>query len=250
MIGAPDGSLRIRSVRRATVHSCDRRALPTTAVMANVSRGLIALLVGTVAFFALWTVALKKSSNSSSSGTSKQALGGYQSAINQAHQAVATANATSAAQGGTVASTPSATTTPTHPATTTTTAASATAPATLARPKPAAKPATSAAKGQTAVASALAAHKVVALLFYNPRAADDKAVEGELSAISTHQGRVFKLAVPLSQLTKYSSVTNRVPVSSSPTLVLIDRHQQASTLVGFASGFEIAQRVSDALATK
>src|SRR5947209_7952388 len=60
------------------------------------SRSLIALLVGTVAFFALWTFALKGSSSSSSSS---QGVGRYQSAINKAHTAVQTSNASNAASG-------------------------------------------------------------------------------------------------------------------------------------------------------
>ena len=55
------------------------------------SRSLIALLIGTVAFFALWVVALKPGSSKTGSGS--QGLGQYQSAINKAHQAVATSNA-------------------------------------------------------------------------------------------------------------------------------------------------------------
>ena len=58
------------------------------------------------------------------------------------------------------------------------------------------------------------------------------------------------LAVPLIELSQYAVVTTQVPVSSSPTLVLIDRTQHASTIVGFADRFEIAQRVDDALAAK
>jgi hypothetical protein len=45
-------------------------------------------------------------------------------------------------------------------------------------------------------------------------------------------------------------VTTQVIVNQSPTFVLIDRQKQATTLVGFASGFEIAQRVADAAAVK
>jgi hypothetical protein len=206
--------------------------------MASVPRPLIALLVGTVAFFVLWTVALKKTSSSTPGGGSQHGVGAYQSAINQAHQAVATANAASAAHGGTVPATPSSAA---HPV--------ATAGATSAHAKPSNTPRSTPARGKTrnAVVAAVAARKVVALLFYNPQAADDQAVKQELAAISTHGGRVFKVAVPLSEVTSYTAVTNQVPVSSSPTLVLIDRHQQASTIVGFASGFEIAQRLSDAL---
>ena len=37
-------------------------------------------------------------------------------------------------------------------------------------------------------------------------------------------------------------------LDSSPTLVLIDRARQATTIVGFTDRYEIAQRVADTLA--
>jgi hypothetical protein len=98
-----------------------------------------------------------------------------------------------------------------------------------------------------AVSRALAEHKVLALLFYNPAAADDQAVRQELAAVPARGPTVFKLAVPLNELTRYSVVTSQVPVNVAPTLVLIDRRRQASTIVGFADRFEIEQRVLDAL---
>ena len=53
--------------------------------MGNVSRPLIALLVATVAFFALWIVALKPSSGTGTAGTSSQnGPGAYQHDINAA----------------------------------------------------------------------------------------------------------------------------------------------------------------------
>jgi hypothetical protein len=88
------------------------------------------------------------------------------------------------------------------------------------------------------------------VLFYNNAAADDKAMKAELAAIPTHKGQVVKLAVPVSQLTKFSMITTQVPVDTSPTLVLIDRARQATTLSGYADGVEIAQRIDDALAAK
>ncbi len=98
-----------------------------------------------------------------------------------------------------------------------------------------------------AVSRALAEHKVLALLLYNPVAADDQAVRQELAAVPARGPTVFKLAVPLNELTRYSVVTSQVPVNVSPTLVLIDRRRHASTIVGFADRFEIEQRVLDAL---
>jgi hypothetical protein len=100
------------------------------------------------------------------------------------------------------------------------------------------------------VTAALRARKALALLFYNPAAADDVAVKDELRAVPSHGGRVVKLAVPIKDLSRYPVITTQVPVSESPTLVLIDRRRQATTLVGFAGGFEITHRVDRVLTVK
>src|SRR5207237_10854812 len=76
---------------------------PASSVMDRVSRPLLGVLVATVASFALWLVALKPSSSSTTG--KPEGLVVYQSAINRAHQAVATSNAASAAEGGKVATT-------------------------------------------------------------------------------------------------------------------------------------------------
>jgi hypothetical protein len=102
----------------------------------------------------------------------------------------------------------------------------------------------------TTVQRALHAHKALALLFYNPGAADDQAVKKELAAVPAHSGRVVKLTIPLTELASYTVVTQQVPVNVSPTLVVIGRNGQAGEIVGFSDKFEIAQRVSDALAGK
>ncbi|HEY5318760.1 MAG TPA: hypothetical protein VIJ20_12300, partial [Solirubrobacteraceae bacterium] len=97
---------------------------------------------------------------------------------------------------------------------------------------------------------ALAEHKVLALLFYNPAAADDQAVKQELGTIPSGRGRVVKLAIPLSEVANYPVVTTQVLIQSSPTLVIVDSSRQAFTLVGYASAFEIAHRVGDALSMR
>ncbi|MGN6871767.1 MAG: hypothetical protein ACTHMY_25530, partial [Solirubrobacteraceae bacterium] len=100
------------------------------------------------------------------------------------------------------------------------------------------------------VGTAIRAGKVVAILFYNDAAADDRAMKSELAAIPTHKGQVVKVAVPVSQLIQFSSLTQTVDVNTAPELVLIDHARQASTLVGYADSVEIAQRINDALAAK
>lgn len=221
--------------------------------MANVSRPLIALLIATVVVFAVWFVALRPSSSSSGGSAS---AGAYHHAIDAAHGAVATSAAASAAAGGTVPRT-----TQTNPASppAAPSAPAATAPRSVSIPGSLAKAShhaaaarvprkLTAAQRANLVTRALVADKVLALLFYNPAAADDRAVKAELAAVPTHGQKVVKLAVPLSELEHYSALTTHVSVNQAPTLVLIDRSHTASMIVGFADRFEIAQRVSDALA--
>ena len=232
--------------------------------MRSLPKPLIGLLVGTVAFFALWMVALKPSS--SSSGGAPSGVGQYQSAIDKAHQAVTTSNQANARLGAPTATTSGTTAKPsTTPApktaptaktsakvapTTTSTAKTAPAKAAAHKSPANASTAASAASEVQTVQNAVRAGKVVAVLFYNGAAADDRAMKSELPSIPTHKGQVIKLAVPVSQLTQFSMITTQIPVDSSPTLVVIDRARQATTLIGFADGVEIAQRIDDALAAK
>jgi hypothetical protein len=234
-------------------------------VMTNVSRPLIALLLAAVAFFAVWTIALKPKSSSGAGGSSSGA-GAYQSAIDKAHQAVSTANKASAAHGGTIATStprPATTTTPAHHGPAGAARLGASAPAATS-PQTHSKTATTAQRShpRTATAAAAArhrfdlvvnalrAHKTLALLFYNPAASDDRAVRSELATISQNARKVVKVAVPLSELASYQAIADEATVNSTPTLVLIDRARQATTIVGYASTFEIAHRIDDALATK
>src|SRR5947209_17241004 len=99
--------------------------------MANVPKPLIGLLLGTVAFFAVWMVALKPSS-SSSSGASQGGVGQYQSAINKAHRAVTTSNQANAKLGAPTATAPAAK--PATPVKAVTKAAAKAAPAAKAKP--------------------------------------------------------------------------------------------------------------------
>jgi hypothetical protein len=219
--------------------------------MGTLPKPLIGLLLGTVAFFAIWMVALKP--HSSSSGGSQGGVGQLQPAINQAHQAVTTSNQANAKLGAATATTPATAPTPT----TKTTATARVKPVTKANAKaaPATKPtpqseSAAAATAAHSVADAIRAGKVVAVLFYNDAAADDRAMKSELAAIPTHGGQVVKVAVPVSQLIQFSSLTKTVDVNTAPELVLIDHARNASTLVGYADSVEIAQRIDDALAAK
>ena len=103
---------------------------------------------------------------------------------------------------------------------------------------------------QTVIEKGLNHHKVLAILFFNPAAADDRAVKHELDEIPARGGKVVKLAVPLSELTRYPVITNQVQVTESPTLVLIDGQRKADLLTGYLDQLELSQRVSDAVAVE
>ncbi len=96
---------------------------------------------------------------------------------------------------------------------------------------------------------AIGNHDVVAILFYNPASADDKAMKQELAAVPTDSGEVVTMAIPVSELTQFKAITAEIPVVTSPTLIIIDPSRQATTLTGYASQVEIDQRVADALPT-
>jgi len=203
--------------------------------MANLPRPMIGLLVATIAFFAVWTVALKPSSSSgpASSSSSPAPAASQPKAAAPAHADASHASAPHA--------------TAAH-------ASATSASASAAKAKPAAKPAVkhtvSPQRRQALIENGLNHHKVLAILFFNPAAADDQAVKHELDEIPARGGKVVKLAVPLSELTRYPVITNQVQVTESPTLVLIDGQRKADLLTGYLDQLELSQRVSDAVAVK
>lgn len=245
--------------------------------VSSVPRPLIGLLVATVLVFALYTVALKPATG----GGGGSNPGAYQSAIAKARAVQGLVNGAGAKAGGTPSPTPlssqtPASSAPTHrsaqPLPTTThpagpsqhprtssshpshakggggaSVASLAGPGTVMGTIAPHRAALTAAERFHAAQVALNQHKVLALLFYNPASADDQAVESEMSSIPARGGAVVKLAVPVQELAAYSGLLNQVPVNYSPTLVLIDRHRQAEEIAGYASSFEIDQRVTEAL---
>jgi hypothetical protein len=210
--------------------------------MTSVSKPLLGVLLGAVVLFAGVLVFFK--GNSSSTGGTPNS-GVYQSAISQAHQAVKTSNAANARIGAPTATTQAAATSHVAKASQASRATHTVKPAGHVT---ATKPAAGAKSAVAQVETALTQHKVVGLLFYNPAASDDLAVRAELAASATRRG-VVKVAVPVTDVAKFTMLTDSVPVSSSPTLVMIDRSGSASTISGFADRFEIAQRLN-ALAGK
>lgn len=228
------------------------------------------LLAVTLLFAALWFVALRPKSSAgggaaatpaqtapASSSGAAPGTAGLKGAIDKAHGAVTTASgdaaraAQSSADGSGAA---------TAPATSGSTPAGAAAPSgAAASGKPAAKPPAThagavhpaAASPQVrAVKSALRHHKAVVIAFVDPNTADARAVAQEVRHVPHFGGRAVTLAVPISELSDYDFITNKVEITVAPTVVIVDPHRSATTIVGFTDRGEIEQRLADALATK
>jgi hypothetical protein len=230
--------------------------MPNKGLMANLPRPLIGLLVATLAFFAVWTVALKPSSSSApkpstpapAPAPAAASASKPQPTASTASHAAAPAKATAAK--ATAAKTASAKTASTKAAPAKADSAKPASAKTAPAKAAAAKPTATTSQRVALVKSALADHKVLAVLFFNPAASDDLVVKHELAQLPVHGGKVVKLAVPLNELAQYPVITNQVQVTESPTLVLIDGKRQADMLTGFVDQLELNQRVADAIASK
>jgi hypothetical protein len=97
------------------------------------------------------------------------------------------------------------------------------------------------------VLKALGDHKVVVLLFWSPKSADDKAVRRALSKIDRHDGKVLAHATNLKRIARYGQITRGANVEQSPTIVVVDRKMKVETLVGYVDRVTIDQAVTDAL---
>jgi hypothetical protein len=97
------------------------------------------------------------------------------------------------------------------------------------------------------VRGAVKSRKVVALLFYNNRSADDKAVRRALSHVDRFGGQVFVDAHWIKNVAPYQAITRGADLEQSPTIVVTDRNLKAETLVGYVNTETIQQAVVDAL---
>jgi len=224
----------------------------------QVSRPMLIALLATVAFAAVWFVALRPKSDSggakgaASSTASAPGVNGLTRAIGKAKGAVAQSQdnagrvtqADAQAGGASQATTPTRSASPSQGSSATTTQAQAGA-------APAAKAAgAKLSAGATAVNTGIERGKVVALLFFNPRSADDVAVRREFSHVSSRGGRVVVVTSPLAGLSSFGEVTKRVQVTETPAVIIFDRRARPSAIVGFTTHTEIDQRISDALAAR
>ncbi|HEX7611066.1 MAG TPA: hypothetical protein VF380_10350 [Solirubrobacteraceae bacterium] len=123
---------------------------------------------------------------------------------------------------------------------------------------------------QRMVEADLKAGKVAVLLFWDPRGADDRAVQRQLLLLERVHHRLApfahnptvqrlnkafgldltkKIAVHralTNQVASFGSVTRGVQVYGTPTILVIGKAGQATTMTGFADAFGIEQAIDEA----
>jgi hypothetical protein len=207
--------------------------------MAHVSRPMQILLAATVTLLVFWVVALRPKpvavENTPLAPTK---------AIPQANQAAAVSDAANAklqaaATAADGSAPPAQLATAQQPATP---AAKAQRVATAADGKKAGE------RRNAQVQRAVAQGKVVVLLFWNSKAADDIATRGALRDLDRRGGKVVVRVVPIADVASYTSVTQGVKIAQSPTTVIIGRNRATRVIAGLTEPSELAQAVGDALA--
>jgi hypothetical protein len=97
------------------------------------------------------------------------------------------------------------------------------------------------------VRKAVLKRRVLVILFYNNRSADDRAVRRELAHVSHYGHQVFVTAHWIKNVARYQAITRGVDVEQSPTIVVADANLKADTLVGYSDRDTIDQMVVDAI---
>jgi hypothetical protein len=151
---------------------------------------------------------------------------------------------------------PSTTSSSTPSPSTSTPPASPTKPGTASATKPndaQSKPAPSgskpaASKGlPTPVKHALDAKKVVVILFWNPRAVDDRSVKSSVDRLPRRHGKVAVFSDSVKNLSRYTRITAAASVTQTPSLVVVSRKGQAEVQTGYLDYQTLAQYVQNAL---
>lgn len=201
--------------------------------MSQISPPLRIALVAAIAFLGVWTMFLRPTAEEPVATPDVSAAG---RAVAGANLAAANADARAEALAG---GAPADTATATGSRVTAAEPSSPTAqPARLNR--------AALAKLPDDVARAVRQDKVIALLFWNSDAPDDRRVRRSLRQIGRDDGKVFVKAAAIEDISRYAPITRGADVQQSPTLVVVDRDLQAESLVGYVARTTIRQALSDA----
>jgi hypothetical protein len=137
------------------------------------------------------------------------------------------------------------TTTPASPAT----KPAPVAPSRSAAPKAAPNVATRStiAANQRVVEAQLAQGKIAVILFWDPKGADDVSVRGAVAQLRGQSGlRIGVSVARASQVASFGTITRGVQVYGTPTLLIVNKKGQTTTLTGLQDAYAIKQAIQEA----
>lgn len=214
--------------------------LPICGTVSQISPPIRIVLVCAIAFMAAWMLFLRPKTPASTPSATPAATApgvkGLGSAVDKANAAAATQEASDAAVQDATGGQPATK----APATSSVTAAKGAAAS-------AAKGDSSAGNLPLPILKAVAKQKVLVLLFWNPKSADDRMVHRAVAKVDRWGGDVFVRSANIKSISKYGRITRGADVEQSPTVVVVDRKLKAESLVGYVDTQSIDQAVVDAL---
>jgi hypothetical protein len=102
---------------------------------------------------------------------------------------------------------------------------------------------------QRTVEAELAHGKIAVLLFWNRKGADDVVSHKALQQLMAKHHEASKIAVhesPASAVASYGTITRGVQVYGTPTILIINKRHQATTITGSTDAFSIEQAIAEA----
>jgi hypothetical protein len=188
-------------------------------------------------------------SHSGSYHGSAPGVAGLTGAVAKAHGAVATSqqNAKQLQEKSAQASgsaTPSTSSTATTPAKASAPAKTS-APTHTSTPSPSHNSVPSLAR-QHLVEDELAQGRVVALLFWSSKGADDVAVKSAIEKLAKSDHGLAVHVTGANQVASFGTITRGIQVYSTPTVLIVGKHGQTRTLTGLQDAFALQQSISEA----
>jgi hypothetical protein len=99
---------------------------------------------------------------------------------------------------------------------------------------------------QHLVEDELAQGRIVALLFWSPKGADDVAVKNAIEQLAKGDHGIAVQLANAKQVASFGTITRGIQVYGTPTLLIIGQHGKTHTLTGLQDAYAIQQTVSEA----
>jgi hypothetical protein len=99
---------------------------------------------------------------------------------------------------------------------------------------------------QRTVEAALAKGDIVVILFWNHHGADDVAVQRALKPLSKAGKKISVQEASAKEVASFGSVTRGVQVYGTPTILIVNKHGQTTTLTGLQDTYSIQQAIAEA----